>query len=118
MVSGLVSEKMGCNENPFQTFGAMETIVFRGRGELCRLEGLMKTCDSWGAGGKPLSTGGPPEARLGCRGRSSMGWAVAAVVDEGRAGKTEVARGGWAEDARRPPATSLVCVVIPFAGLG
>jgi hypothetical protein len=25
--------------------------------------------------------------------------------DEGRAGKTEVARGGWAEDARRPPAT-------------
>jgi len=31
--------------------------------------------------------------------------------DEGRAGKTEVARGGWAEDARRAPATSLVCVV-------
>jgi hypothetical protein len=34
--------------------------------------------------------------------------------DEGQGEKTEVARGGWAEDARRPPATSSVSVVIPF----
>lgn len=34
--------------------------------------------------------------------------------DEGRGKKTEVARGGWAEDARRPPATSFVSVVIPL----
>jgi hypothetical protein len=33
--------------------------------------------------------------------------------DEGQGKKTEVARGGWAEDARRPPATSFVSVVIP-----
>jgi hypothetical protein len=45
-VSGLVSEKMGCNENPFQTFGAIETIVSRGRGELRCLEDLMKTFGS------------------------------------------------------------------------
>ena len=33
--------------------------------------------------------------------------------DEGQGKKTEVARGGWAEDARRPPATSFIFVVIP-----
>jgi hypothetical protein len=33
--------------------------------------------------------------------------------DEGQGKKTEVARGGWAEDARRPSATSFVSVVIP-----
>ena len=44
-----------------------------------------------------------------------MGWAVA-VVAIGLGRKTEVARGGWAEDARRPPATSLVSVVIPLLG--
>src|SRR5438309_1903948 len=32
-----------------------------------------------GAGGKPESNGGPPEARLGCRGRRSMPRAVAVV---------------------------------------
>ena len=32
--------------------------------------------------------------------------------EEGQGKKAEVARGGWAEDARRPPATSLVWLVI------
>ncbi len=34
--------------------------------------------------------------------------------EEGLGKKTEVARGGWAEDARRPPATSLVSALIPL----
>ncbi len=34
--------------------------------------------------------------------------------DEDQGKKREVARGGWAEDARRPPATCFVLVVIPF----
>jgi hypothetical protein len=34
--------------------------------------------------------------------------------DEGQGKKTEVARGGWAEDARRPPATGFVSMVIPL----
>jgi hypothetical protein len=38
VVSGLVSEKMGCNENAFQTFDAIEAIVSARRGELRRLE--------------------------------------------------------------------------------
>ncbi len=36
--------------------------------------------------------------------------------DEGLGRKTEVARGGWAEDARRRPATSLVSVLIALVG--
>ena len=32
-----------------------------------------------GAGGKPLSNGGPPEARLGFQGAGSTAWAVAHV---------------------------------------
>jgi len=36
--------------------------------------------------------------------------------DKRQGKKTEVARGGWAEDARRPPATSLVSGVIPRVG--
>lgn len=39
MVSGLVSERVCCSENRFQTFGAMETIEVT-------LEGLMKICGS------------------------------------------------------------------------
>ena len=46
MVSVLVSEKTGCNGNLFQTFGAIESIGSRRKGELCHLEGLMKTCGS------------------------------------------------------------------------
>ncbi len=34
--------------------------------------------------------------------------------EEGLGKKTEVARGGWAEDARRPPAPSLVSALIPL----
>ena len=34
--------------------------------------------------------------------------------EEGHDKKAEVARGGWAEDARRPPATSLVSALIPL----
>jgi len=36
--------------------------------------------------------------------------------DEGLGRKTEVARGGWAEDARRRPATSLVSALIALLG--
>ncbi len=42
-----------------------------------------------------------------------MGWAVAVVGMKAWAEETEVARGGWAEDARCPPATRFVSVVIP-----
>ncbi len=34
--------------------------------------------------------------------------------DEGQGKKTDVARGGWAEDARGPPATSFVSALIPL----
>ena len=34
--------------------------------------------------------------------------------DEGQGKKTDVARGGWAEDARCPPATSFVSALIPL----
>src|SRR5579859_161737 len=33
----------------------------------------------WGAGGKPVSNGGPPGARPGCLGATPTGWAVAYV---------------------------------------
>jgi len=36
--------------------------------------------------------------------------------EEGQGKKAEVARGGWAEDARRPPATSLVSASIRLLG--
>ncbi len=36
--------------------------------------------------------------------------------DEGLGRKAEVARGGWAEDARRRPATSLVSALIALLG--
>jgi len=47
VVSGFVSEKTGCGRNRFQTFGAIESIGSRRKGELRHLEGLMKTCGSW-----------------------------------------------------------------------
>ena len=34
--------------------------------------------------------------------------------EEGQGKKAEVARGGWAEDARRRPATSFVSALIPL----
>src|SRR5216683_5296497 len=40
-----------------------------------------------GAGGKPESNGGPPEARLGCRGRKSKSRAVAVVGIKASAGR-------------------------------
>src|ERR1700693_1023943 len=42
------------------------------------------------AGGKPESTGGPPEARLVCRGRGSIGTAVAWIGS-----KADWLRGAW-----------------------
>src|SRR5713101_5241590 len=58
-----------------------------------------------GAGGKPESNGGPPEARLGCRGKKVGGTGCGRRGDEGLCEKKELARGGWAGDARRSPAT-------------
>jgi len=45
-----------------------------------------------------------------------MGWAVAVVGMKAWGRKTEVGRGGWAEDARRRPATSLVSTLIALLG--
>src|SRR6266478_8747585 len=78
-----------------------------------------------GAGGKPLSNGGPPEARLGYLGARTLGWAVTPV-----GAKREGKRGTWrAEvgpmlpgDCARPVrfggefVLSLECLVFPEIG--
>jgi hypothetical protein len=58
----------------------------------------------------------PSSSASGLSRKELDGMGCACGRDEGQAGKIEVARGGWAEDARRPPATSLVSVVIALLG--
>ena len=57
----------------------------------------------WGAGGKPLSNGGPPEARLGFQWAPSITMGCGACWDETCREKGDVVRGGWADVARRLP---------------
>ncbi len=108
MVSGLVSERVCCSENRFQTFGAMETIEVT-------LEGLMKICGS-GSGRKAVKHRRPSSRAPGLSREEGDGMGCDCCRDRGQGEKTDVARGGWAEDARRPPATSLVSVVISRLG--
>ena len=67
----------------------------------------MKTRGVWGAGGKPLSNGDPPEARLVCRGERNEGMGCSVRREEAVRVKADVARGGWADVARRRPRPAL-----------
>src|SRR5260370_20954700 len=69
-----------------------------------------------GAGGKPLSNGGPPEARLGFQGAPSITMGCGACWDETCREKGDVVRGGWADVARRLPASSSIWVAHCGAG--
>jgi hypothetical protein len=118
VVSGLVSEKTGCSENLFQTFAAIETI------EVTLDSGLLVICANplrkldenlWflGSGRKAVKHRRPSRSAPGLSRKELDGMGCGCRRDEGQGRKTDVARGGWAEDARLPPATSFVFVVIP-----
>ena len=124
MVSGLVSEKRRCSQNLFQTFAAIETIevtLDRGlrlspkSGEFRRFEGLRKTSDSWERA-EAVKHRRPSRSAPGLSRKELDGMGCGCHRDRGQGKKTKVARGGWAEDARRPPATSFVSALIAFLG--
>jgi len=83
-------------------------------GEFRPFEGLIKTSGSWGSGRKAVKLRRPSRSAPGLSRKELDGMGCGCRRDEGQGEKTEVARGGWAEDARRPPATSFVSVVIPL----
>src|SRR6266478_9698576 len=78
-----------------------------------------------GAGGKPLSNGGPPEARLGYLGARTLGWAVTLVgaKREGKSGTWHAEVGPMLPGDRPRPlrfengfVLSLECLVFPEIG--
>ncbi len=71
-----------------------------------------------GSGRKAVKHRRPSSRAPGLSRKEGDGMGCDCCRDRGQGKKAETAPGGWAEDARRPPATSLVCVMIPFAGLG
>jgi hypothetical protein len=70
-----------------------------------------------GAGGKAVKHRRPSSRASGLSRKEGDGMGCDCCRDRGQGEKTEVAPGGWAEDARRPPATSLVSLVMLAMGM-
>ncbi len=74
----------------------------------------MKNLMFLGSGRKAVKHRRPSRSAPGLSRKEVDGMGCGCGREEGLGKKTEVARGGWAEDARRPPATSLVSALIPL----
>ena len=98
MVSGLLSEKTDCTQNSSQALAALKVV---------------KTYDSWGSGRKAVKHRRPSRSASGLSRKEVDGKGCGRRRDEGEGEKTDVARGGWAEDARCPPATFFCSGVDP-----
>ena len=77
-------------------------------------ERLMKNLMFLGSGRKAVKHRRPSRSAPGLSRKELDGMGCGYCRDEGQGRKADVARGGWAEDARRPPATSLVSALIPL----
>jgi len=71
-----------------------------------------------GSGRKAVKHRRPSRSAPGLSRKELDGMGCGCRRDEGKSKKREVARGGWAEDARCPPATSFVPGVIPLLRVG
>src|SRR6266849_2414432 len=78
----------------------------------------MKNLMFLGSGRKAVKHRRPSRSAPGLSRKELDGMGCGCRWDEGQGRKADVARGGWAEDARRRPATSVVSALIARPRLG